>query len=496
MSDRYEPVIGLEIHVQLATETKMFCADVAEYGADPNTHVCPVCMGLPGALPVINRKAVELAVRAATALGCDIHETSIFARKNYFYPDLPKGYQISQFDRPLATGGYLEVPVPDASGAEDGSSSSSSSSSKGAPGGRVRIHRIHLEEDAGKSMHDRLPGKTAVDLNRAGVPLIEIVTEPDLVSPAHARAFLTRLKQVLEYLEVSDCDMEKGSLRVDANLSVRPRGTETLGTKTEVKNMNSFGNVERALKYEAERQSKLLAEGGSVEHETLTWDAGSDTAKTMRSKEESHDYRYFPEPDLPPLVVDSAMLGLIRDELPELPDARERRFREDYGLPEYDAGVLTASRAVADYFEEAAEAAGDPKAASNWVMTEVMAWRNEHDAPIDAFPMTPRRLAGLIKLQADGTISSSIAKDVFARMLETGKPAAEIVEAEGLAQVSDEGQLEQWVDEVIAENPDEAERFRAGEQKLMGFFMGQIMRRSGGKADPKKVGGVLRDRLG
>jgi len=476
---RYEPVIGLEVHVQLKTRTKMFCGNSAEFGAEPNRHVCPVCLGLPGALPVINRRAVELGVRAALGLNCTVHETSIFARKNYFYPDLPKGYQITQYDRPLATDGWLEAPA----GAQDGEVR------------RVRIRRIHLEEDAGKSLHDRFPGKTAIDLNRAGVPLIEIVTEPDIVSPAHARAFLTRLKQVLEYLEVSDCDMEKGSLRVDANVSVRPVGSTRLGTKTEVKNMNSFANVERALAFEIERQIAVLESGGAVVHETLLWDAARNEARPMRSKEESHDYRYFPEPDLPPLVLAPGEVERIRATLPELPDAKFRRFREAYGLPAYDAEVLTASREVADYFEAVAREAGDPKAASNWVMTEVLAWLNQHQRPIQEFPVAPEHLAQLIRLVADGTVSTTLGRQVFARMVETGRPPAVIVEEEGLVQVRDVDQLEAWVDEVIAAHPAEVERLRRGEEKLLGFLMGQIMKRSRGKADPRRTSEILREKV-
>lgn len=477
---RYEPVIGLEVHVQLKTRTKMFCGNSAEFGAEPNTHICPVCLGLPGALPVVNRKAVELGIRAALGVHCTVHETSVFARKNYYYPDLPKGYQISQYDRPLATDGWLDVPV------ERGSSEIS----------RVRIRRIHLEEDAGKSIHDRFPGKTAIDLNRAGVALIEIVSEPDLVSPAHAREFLTRLKQVLEYLEVSDCDMEKGSLRVDANVSVRPVGSTHLGTKTEVKNMNSFANVERALAFEIDRQIALIEAGGTVVHETLLWDAGRGEARPMRSKEESHDYRYFPEPDLPPLVVSAGEIEAIGAALPELPDAKVRRFREEYGLPEYDAEVLSATREVADYFEATARAAGDAKAASNWIMTEVLAWLNQRQCAISEFPAPPEDLAQLIGLVADGTLSTTLGRQVFTRMLETGDSPAVIVEREGLSQVRDVGQLEGWVDEVISEYPGEVERYRGGETKLMGFFMGQVMKKSKGKADPKQATAILRDKLG
>lgn len=474
---RYESVIGLEIHVQLATTTKMFCANVAEFGAGPNSHVCPVCLGLPGALPVVNGAAVELAVEAALALGCRVHHTSVFARKNYFYADLPKGYQITQYDRPLATDGWLHVPgeAPD--------------------GGRVRIRRVHLEEDAGKSLHDRLPHRSAIDLNRAGVPLIEIVTEPDVGSPAHARAFLIRLKQILEYLDVSDCDMEKGSLRADANLSLRPAGHVGLGTKTEVKNLNSFANVERALRFEADRQARVLERGESVVQETRLWDEHVNVARPMRGKEESHDYRYFPEPDLPPLVLDDDVIERIRRDLPELPDARMRRLQQQRGIPEYDAGVLTASRPLADYYEAVADLTGDAKLASNWVMTDVLAWLNDHRRTADAFPIPPSALAELIGLVRAGTVSTTIARTVFTRMIETGRSAAAIVEADGLAQVRDDDRLEAWVDEVMAEHPDEARRLGAGETRLMGFLMGQIMRRSGGKADPRRTTELLRSRL-
>jgi len=474
---RWEPVIGLEVHVQLATSTKLFCADSAEFGAAPNSHVCPVCLGLPGALPVVNRRAVELGVRAALGLNCTVHEVSRFARKNYFYPDLPKGYQITQFDQPLATGGWLEVEERD--GAVQ----------------RVRIRRIHLEEDAGKSLHDRLPGRTAIDLNRAGVPLIEIVTEPDLRSPAGARAWLTQLKQVLEYLEVSDCDMEKGSLRVDANVSVRPAGSAELGTKTEVKNMNSFSAVEKALAFEIARQTDLLERGGAVVHETLLWDAARGEARPMRSKEESHDYRYFTDPDLPALVVDRAEIERIRAALPELPAARARRFREQYGLPAYDAGVLTATRELADYYEAVAARAGDAKAASNWVMTEVLGWLNQQQCALPELRVPPEGLADLIRMVAKGTISATMGRRVFARMADTGRSAADIVEAEGLAQVSDEAQLEQWADEVLAAYPAELERYRSGEERLFGFFMGELMKKSRGRADPKRASAILRAKL-
>ncbi len=465
-----DAVIGLEIHVQLGTRTKMFCGDRNEFGGQPNTRVCPVCLGLPGALPVTNGHAVELGVRAALGLSCTVHETSVFARKNYFYPDLPKGYQITQYDRPLATEGWLDVD-----------------------GARVRIRRVHLEEDAGKSLHDRVPDRTAVDLNRAGVPLVEIVTEPDLGSPAQARAFLTHLKQLLEYLEVSDCDMEKGSLRVDANVSLAGEGKST---RSELKNMNSFANVERALTFEIDRQFGVRAAGGRLVAETLLWDADRGEARPMRAKEESEDYRYFPEPDLPPLVLDPAAIEQARARLPELPAARRGRFRDDYGLPAYDADVLTATRDVADYFEAAARAAGDAKAASNWVMTDVLAWSNRTRTPLVDLPVSPERLAELIRLVGEGTVSTTAARQVFARMLETGQRAKDVVDAEGLAQVSNADRLAEWADAVLAEHPDVAERYQQGEDKLLGFLMGRLMRLSEGRADPAQASRILRRKLG
>ena len=478
MTGRWEAVIGLEVHVQLATATKMFCRDAAVFGAEPNRHVCPVCLGLPGALPVPNGRAVELGARASLALGCTVHETSIFARKNYFYPDLPKGYQITQFERPLATGGVLAVPGPD--GEEE----------RG-----VRIRRVHLEEDAGKSLHDRIPERTAVDLNRAGVPLIEIVTEPDLRSPAEARAWLGRLKQLLEYVEVSDCDMEKGSLRVDANVSLRVAGTVGLGTKTEVKNMNSFANVERALAFEVERQAALLEAGGVVVHETLLWDADRGEARPMRGKEESHDYRYFPEPDLPPLRLAPERVARLAAERPELPAARAARLRAQYGLPAYDADVLTSTRAIADVYEAVAAEAGDAKAASNWTMTEVLGWAKQQPGGVSALPVPAAWVGELVRLVAEGTVSGSAGKRVFQLMLEERERPGPIVEREGLAQVRDSEQVEGWVREVLAAHPDEVGRYRAGEEKLMGFLMGQVMKRSAGRVDPRQASALLAARL-
>ncbi|MBW3628502.1 MAG: Asp-tRNA(Asn)/Glu-tRNA(Gln) amidotransferase subunit GatB [Gemmatimonadetes bacterium] len=471
----FEPVIGLEIHVQLKTATKMFCGNAAEYGALPNTHVCPVCLGLPGALPVINEHAVRLGARAALGVHCEVHEESIFARKNYFYPDLPKGYQITQFDRPIATNGWLDVP------------------GEGVPT-RVRIRRIHLEEDAGKSLHDRIPGATAVDLNRAGTPLVEIVTEPDIRSPAEARAFLVQLKRALEYLEVSDCNMEEGSLRVDANVSIRLPG-EDLGPKTEVKNMNSFSNVERAIHFEIGRQIGLRERGGAVEHQTMLWDAGRGEARPMRSKEESHDYRYFPEPDLPPLRLDSGRIGELREALPEMPWARQARFGSEHKLSTKHAELLTASRPLADYYEAVVSAGVESQEAANWVMGDVLAAVNAGTGSIDDFAIRPAPLAELLSLLSAGTITRPVARQVFARMAQSGKSARSIVDEEGLAQVRDDDALQRWVAEVIAESPGEVERFRGGDAKLMGFFVGKVMKLSGGKADPKQVNTVIREKL-
>jgi aspartyl-tRNA(Asn)/glutamyl-tRNA(Gln) amidotransferase subunit B len=469
----YEPVIGLEIHVQLKTESKMFCGCAAEFGAPPNTHVCPVCLGLPGALPVVNARAVELAVLTALALNCEVHPRSAFARKNYFYPDLPKGYQITQYDRPLATGGWLELPVPN------------------GETGRVRIRRLHLEEDAGKLLHDRFPGQTAIDLNRAGVPLIEIVTEPDLRSPAQARAFLDRLKRTLEYLEVSDCNMEEGSLRVDANVSVRPPGSARLSTKTEVKNMNSFSALEKALEFEAARHIAILESGGSVEHETMLWDPARNEARPMRGKEEEHDYRYFTEPDLPPLCVSEQAVARLRERLPELPWRKVQRFVTEYGLPEYDAEVLSATRTLADYYEAVARLSSDPKQVSNWVMGELLALCNDLGVPVCELGLEPSHLAELVEIVAAGTLSRGLGKQVLRRMVETGKPAERIIEEEDLRKVTDAELIETWVAEVLRENPGEVERYRAGEEKLLAFFIGRVMRKSQGKADPSRLREVL-----
>ncbi|MGH7528164.1 MAG: Asp-tRNA(Asn)/Glu-tRNA(Gln) amidotransferase subunit GatB [Gemmatimonadales bacterium] len=471
----WETVIGLEVHVQLRTRTKMFCACRTTFGDPPNTNVCPVCLGLPGALPVPNAEAIRLGVRAAIALGCTVQEASVFARKNYFYPDLPKGYQISQFDQPLATRGRVTFDSPSRGRTE------------------VGVTRLHVEEDAGKLIHDRFPGKTAVDLNRAGIPLAEIVSEPDLRSPAEARAYLTTLRQILVYAGVSDCSMEQGSLRVDANISIRRPGEDRLGTKTEVKNMNSFANVERALEAERGRQIAVVESGDRVSQVTLLFNAGTGQVKPTRSKEESHDYRYFPDPDLPPLVLGPDWIGAQRESLPELPEARRARLEIAFGLPAYDARVLTSEAELAEYFESVVAAGVEPKVAANWVMSEVMASYNESGA----FPVSAAHLAGLIGLVRDGIVSHQAAKRVYSEM--TQSPADEpkaVAERLGLVQVSDQGALGAWVEEVLAAHPAEVARFRSGETKLMAFFVGQVMKRSKGKADPKGVQPVLTEKLG
>jgi aspartyl-tRNA(Asn)/glutamyl-tRNA(Gln) amidotransferase subunit B len=476
---RYEMVVGLEVHVQLKTRTKAFCGCSADFGAPPNTNVCPVCLALPGALPVLNEHAVELAVRAAVGLGCRIDPVSIFARKNYFYPDLPKGYQISQFDQPLAVGGSVVVER----------------SEKGTDL-RIGITRLHMEEDAGKSIHDRYPGETAIDLNRAGVPLIEIVSEPDIRTSAGAGAYLRTLKQILQYLDVSDVSMEEGSLRVDANISVRPPGQGKLGTKTEVKNMNSFSAVEKALEAEFARQCALLDSGGNVEQQTLLWDGAEETVRPSRTKEGSHDYRYFPEPDLRPLVLDSKWVEQTRKDLPELPDVRKARLASEYELSPVEIEQITANPALAEYFEAAARASSDGKAAYNWVMGEVQVALRSSAEEIGHFRVRPADLAQLITLVRDGTISHTAAKRIFAQMAETGKPAAQIAADEGLVQVGDEGAIATWVDEVLNEHPEEAARYLAGEKKLQGVLVGFVMKKSKGRADPRRVNQLLSSRGG
>jgi aspartyl-tRNA(Asn)/glutamyl-tRNA(Gln) amidotransferase subunit B len=477
--ERYEMVVGLEVHVQLKTRTKAFCGCSADFGAPPNVNTCPVCLALPGALPVLNGHAVELATRAALGLGCKIDPVSIFARKNYFYPDLPKGYQISQFDQPLATGGSVVI-------GKDGHGNDI----------RVRITRLHMEEDAGKSIHDRYPGATAIDLNRSGVPLIEIVSEPDIRTASDAGAYLRTLKQILQYLDVSDVSMEEGSLRVDANISVRPPGQTRLGTKTEVKNMNSFSGVEKALESEFARQCALIDAGGKVEQQTLLWDGARETVRPSRSKEGSHDYRYFPEPDLLPLALDHKWINETRTHLPELPDARKKRLVEEHGISTTEVEQLTATPALADYFEAVARASKDGKGAYNWVMGEVMVAVRSSDKDFDNFKVRPADLAQLLNLVRDGTISHTAAKRVFARMVETGHQAAQVAADEGLLQEGNESAIATWVDEVLAEHPEEAKRYLSGEKKLQGVLVGFVMKKSKGRADPKLVNQLLSGRGG
>jgi aspartyl-tRNA(Asn)/glutamyl-tRNA(Gln) amidotransferase subunit B len=470
----WETVIGLETHVQVRTASKMFCPCSAAFGAPPNTNVCPVCLGLPGALPTPNEQAVKLAARAAFALGCTVHAKSLFARKNYFYPDLPKGYQISQFERPLATDGLLSYLSPDRGVAS------------------ATIVRLHVEEDAGKSLHDRVPKQTAIDFNRCGVPLIEIVTGPDFRSPQEARAYLLTLKQVLEYAGVSDCDMEKGSLRVDANVSVREAGVTALGTKTEVKNINSFAYVEKALTLERDRQIAVLTGGGRVAQQTLLYDSKTNSVRPQRTKEESHDYRYFPDPDLPPLVLRAELLDEQRAALPELPAAKRERFTAQYKLGVTDAAVLTADRAVADYYEAVVHAGTDTKLAANWVLNEVLGDMKTHQ---EQLRVPPGALAQLIGLVLGGTLSQPGAKRVFAHVAERGGEPRNVADALGLVQVADSGVLAAWVSEVLAAHPVEVQRYKSGEIKLLQFFLGAVMKLSRGKADPKLAQKVLEEKL-
>jgi len=474
MSPAWETIIGLETHVQLRTRSKMFCGCSTAFGAPPNTQVCPVCLGLPGALPAANGAAIGLAVRGALALGCTVHPKSVFARKNYFYPDLPKGYQISQFDQPLATNGTLSFL----------------SSERGIV--NAGVVRLHIEEDAGKSIHDRFPKATAVDLNRSGVPLIEIVGGPDLRSPAEARAYLQTLKQLLEYIGISDCDMEKGSLRVDANVSVRRTGETALNTRTEVKNINSFAFVEKALTVERDRQIALIESGGTVTQQTMLYDSKENSVRPQRSKEESHDYRYFPDPDLPPLVLTPEFVAEQQSELPELPAAKRERFVASYGLSREHAMVVTATRAVADYFETVAKTSAEHQAAANWVMTETLADAKDHN---DELRVSPAALSQIIGLVKGGTLSHQAAKRVFAEVAAKGGDPRSVAESLGVIQVADTNVVSGWVTDVLGAHAPEVGRYKNGETKLMAFFVGQVMRASKGKADPKLAQRVLEEKL-
>jgi aspartyl-tRNA(Asn)/glutamyl-tRNA(Gln) amidotransferase subunit B len=477
---KYEPVIGLEVHVQLATNTKIFCACPTGFGAPPNTNVCPVCLGLPGALPVLNRRVVEMAAQAALALNCQVRETSIFARKNYFYPDLPKGYQISQYDKPLAEHGFVDIVLPD--GAHK----------------RVGVTRVHLEDDAGKSIHDGFRDSdrfTYVDLNRCGTPLIEIVSEPDMRSSDEAYAYLTELKLLMQFCDVSTCDMEKGHLRCDANVSVRLKGAEKFGTKAEVKNLNSFRFLKMALDYEIQRQIALIESGGKVVQETRLYNPDTGETVGMRSKEHAHDYRYFPEPDLLPLKISERWLGEIRSAMPELPPAKRKRFVEDYGLREYDAQVLTLTRDISAYFEAVVKTSGEPRLSANWVTVELAGLLKADGKEIAESPVPPENLGELVKLITKGEISNKLAKEILPKMYSSGDTAAAIMDREGLRQISDTSAIEKIIDEVIAANPKQVEQYRSGKTAVMGFLVGQVMKASRGQANPQMVNELLRAKL-
>ncbi len=473
----YEVVIGLEVHAQLKTKSKIFCSCSTQFGAGPNENTCPVCTGMPGMLPVLNARAVEYAVKMAMAVDCTVNRRSLFARKNYFYPDLPMGYQISQFELPVAEHGHIIIHTD-----------------KGEK--RIGITRIHMENDAGKNIHSATDNASYVDLNRAGVPLIEIVSEPDMRSAEEAVAYLKSLRAILVYLGICDGNLEEGSFRCDANVSIRPRGQREFGTRAELKNMNSFRNIQRAIEYEVERQIDLVEDGDQVVQETRLFDAAKGVTRSMRGKEEAHDYRYFPDPDLLPLIIGEEQMVRWRSELPELPEARYRRFQEALGLPEYDAQVLTAEKEVADYFEAALAVYNEPKKISNWVMGEVMRELNDRGVTLAECKLCPGDLGKLVKLVDDGLVSGTIAKNVFKELFETGGDPEAHVKAKGLAQISDTSAIETLVDEVLAENPSEVERYRGGDKKLTGFFVGQVMKKSKGKANPGLVNQLLAKKIG
>ncbi len=482
MVHSYEAVIGLECHAQLLTNSKLFCSCSTKFGDAPNFNTCPVCLGLPGALPVLNRIAVGMAVKAALGLNCRLNVESQWARKNYFYPDLPKGYQISQYDRPLAQHGFIEIFV------------------NGTPK-RIGVQRIHMEEDAGKSLHEGFQDSgrnTYLDFNRSGVPLIEIVSEPDIRSSAEAYDYLARLKQILEFLEVCDGNMEEGSLRCDANVSVRRVGEQKLGTRTELKNINSFRFVQKAIDYEVRRQIEVLERGGRVIQETRLWNSSEERTVSMRSKEEAHDYRYFPDPDLPLLTVDAEWIQTMRRSMPELPEARRHRFIKEYALSEYDAGVLTSTRSLADFFEQTAQLSGHAKTGANWIMGDLLRFYKDSNTDLKDLsksPVSPKMLADMIALVEKGTISGKIAKTVMEEMYKTGKEPQKIIEEQGLVQISDTGEIEKIVDKVIEDHPQSVEQYRAGKTGTLGFFVGQVMKSTGGRANPQTVNDLLRKKL-
>ena len=476
MSMTYEVVIGVEAHAQLRTQSKMFCACGTTFGLPANSQTCPVCLGLPGALPVINHKAVEMAIRTGLALNCTIGTKNRFARKNYFYPDLPKGYQISQYEAPICEHGWIEITA-------------------GVGRKRVRIRRAHLEEDAGKNIHEGGLGGSRVDLNRAGTPLLEIVTEPDMHSPEEVVAYLKTLREMLVYLEVCDGNMEEGSLRCEPNLSLRPAGQQAFGTKVELKNINSFKFVKEALEYEIKRQTKVLTEGGKVRQETRLWNIERGETAVMRSKEEAHDYRYFPDPDLLPLEISADWIEELRGTVPELAGSKQQRFMSQYGLPEYDAQVMTSSKALSDYFEQCVALFNQPKTVSNWVMGELTRELNNSGTEVQQSPVAPRRLVDLLELVESGVISLKAARDIFPEIYRSGKSPEEVVREKGLTQVSDETALVSIVDDVIGKNPTQVEQYQAGKEQVLGFFVGQVMKASGGKANPGKVNELLKKRL-
>lgn len=476
MNTKYEAVIGLEVHAQLSTESKAFCGCSTKFGVDPNSNVCPVCLGHPGVLPVLNKKVVEFTALMGLATNCKIKEQSVFARKNYFYPDLPKGYQISQYEEPICENGFIEIKT------KDGNTK------------KIGITRIHMEEDAGKSIHTQ-GNYSLVDVNRCGVPLIEIVSEPDIRTSEEAYLYLSKIKQIVQYLEICDANMEEGSLRCDANISVRLKGEKKFGVKTEIKNMNSFRNVERAIDYEINRQIELIEEGEKIIQQTLLWDADSNEAYPMRTKEEAHDYRYFPDPDLLPVVVDYEWRQEIEKNLTELPDLKLQRFINDYSLSPYDAQILTQTKQLANYFEETASINNDYKLTSNWITGDVMAVMNDKKIDISDFPISPVNLGKLINLINNQTISGKIAKDVFAEMLDNNLDPEEIVKSKNLVQISDASEIENIIDKVISENSTQVQEFKSGKEKVFGFFVGQVMKESKGKANPKLVNEILRNKL-